>query len=37
MLCEESDSETGVLADESLGWLELADKKLEDGGFTGTL
>jgi len=37
MLREESDSETSVLADESLGRLELADEKLEDGGFTGTV
>lgn len=37
VLGEETDSQTRVLGDEADGRLELADKKFEDGGFTGAV
>ena len=37
VLGEETDSQTRVLGDEADGWLKLADKEFENGGFTGAV
>lgn len=37
VLREEADSESGMLGDETLGWLELTDEQFQHGGFAGAV